>query len=235
MGHRSPDAEGPGKQQVIVRNVPTRATAAPLPGSHVDGGRSLLPGSRAWRSPGHGDGGGKMAIIYIRLGRSGARSATMRGRQRAAASIASSHAFELESWVGAGAYGCAGEETRRPTRSDRRQARGGPRQAAAAGALRARLACPDRDQQCAARLVAVPFVLAERRPGLCWWLASVGHVGPCRSNWPAMCAMAGSTKWALASRCLGEMVNEMGGGTESGRPVRAVQVGGPLGPFPAIQ
>ena len=30
---------------------------------------------------------------------------------------------------------------------------------------------------------------------------------------------------------LGEMVNDIGGGTLSGRPVRAVQVGGPLGAY----
>ena len=30
---------------------------------------------------------------------------------------------------------------------------------------------------------------------------------------------------------LGELVNDIGGGTESGRPVRAVQVGGPLGAY----
>jgi formate dehydrogenase iron-sulfur subunit len=30
---------------------------------------------------------------------------------------------------------------------------------------------------------------------------------------------------------LGELVNDLGGGTESGRPVRAVQVGGPLGAY----
>jgi formate dehydrogenase iron-sulfur subunit len=30
---------------------------------------------------------------------------------------------------------------------------------------------------------------------------------------------------------LGELVNEIGGGTRSGRPVRAVQVGGPLGAY----
>src|SRR6201999_378848 len=30
---------------------------------------------------------------------------------------------------------------------------------------------------------------------------------------------------------LGELVNEIGGGTASGRPVRAVQVGGPLGAY----
>ena len=30
---------------------------------------------------------------------------------------------------------------------------------------------------------------------------------------------------------LGELVEEIGGGTESGRPVRAVQVGGPLGAY----
>ena len=30
---------------------------------------------------------------------------------------------------------------------------------------------------------------------------------------------------------LGEIVDEIGGGTRSGRPVRAVQVGGPLGAY----
>ena len=30
---------------------------------------------------------------------------------------------------------------------------------------------------------------------------------------------------------LGEIVNDIGGGTRSGRPVRAVQVGGPLGAY----
>ncbi len=34
---------------------------------------------------------------------------------------------------------------------------------------------------------------------------------------------------------LGEIINEIGGGTHSGRPVRAVQVGGPLGAYVPVK
>ncbi len=42
--------------------------------------------------------------------------------------------------------------------------------------------------------------------------------------------MAGCTRSSSASR-LRELIYDIGGGTESGRPVKAVQVGGPLGAY----
>ncbi len=42
--------------------------------------------------------------------------------------------------------------------------------------------------------------------------------------------MAGSTRPPFGPT-LGELVNDIGGGTRSGRPIRAVQVGGPLGAY----
>ena len=78
-------------------------------------------------------------------------------------------------------------------------------------------------------LAAVPFILAEGAEAY----ASVGF-GRSRGTMPVQ--LAGNVKHGGLYEIgfgitLGELVNDIGGGTASGRPVRAVQVGGPLGAY----
>lgn len=78
-------------------------------------------------------------------------------------------------------------------------------------------------------LAAVPFILAEGAEAY----AAVGF-GRSRGTMPVQ--LAGNVKHGGLYEIgfgitLGELVNGIGGGTASGRPVRAVQVGGPLGAY----
>ncbi|WIW88640.1 NADH-ubiquinone oxidoreductase-F iron-sulfur binding region domain-containing protein [Sphingobium sp. V4] len=78
-------------------------------------------------------------------------------------------------------------------------------------------------------LAAVPFVLAQGADAY----AAVGF-GKSRGTMPVQ--LAGNVKHGGLYEIgfgitLGELVNDIGGGTASGRPVRAVQVGGPLGAY----
>jgi formate dehydrogenase iron-sulfur subunit len=78
-------------------------------------------------------------------------------------------------------------------------------------------------------LAAVPFILAEGPERY----AEVGF-GRSRGTMPVQ--LAGNVKNGGLFEIgfgitLGELINEIGSGTESGRPVRAVQVGGPLGAY----
>ncbi len=78
-------------------------------------------------------------------------------------------------------------------------------------------------------LAAVPFILAEG--GAAYAAHGIG-----RSRGTIPLQIAGNAKFgglfeAAFGMTLGEIVNGVGGGTASGRPVRAVQVGGPLGAY----
>jgi formate dehydrogenase iron-sulfur subunit len=78
-------------------------------------------------------------------------------------------------------------------------------------------------------LCAVPFVLAEGA-------AAYRDFGMGRSRGTMPVQLAGNIRHGGLFETpfgvtLGELVDEIGGGTESGRPVRAVQVGGPLGAY----
>ena len=80
------------------------------------------------------------------------------------------------------------------------------------------------------------------------WSAEIGYpgnavyrefyrdIGMGRSRGTMPIQLAGNLKYAGLFECgfgitLGELVNDIGGGTRTGRPVRAVQVGGPLGAY----
>ena len=79
-------------------------------------------------------------------------------------------------------------------------------------------------------LAAVPFILAGGREGLRRLRhgpLARHHADPARRQRPATAA---STRPRFGVT-LGELVDDIGGGTASGRPVRAVQVGGPLGAY----
>ena len=78
-------------------------------------------------------------------------------------------------------------------------------------------------------LAAVPYILAEGS-------AAYKDYGMGRSRGTMPIQLAGNIKWGglyetAFGITLGELVDVVGGGTESGRPVKAVQVGGPLGAY----
>jgi formate dehydrogenase iron-sulfur subunit len=78
-------------------------------------------------------------------------------------------------------------------------------------------------------LAAVPFILAEGAKAY----ADYG-MGRSRGTMPIQ--LAGNIRYGglfetAFGMTLDELVNDIGGGTLSGRPVRAVQVGGPLGAY----
>ncbi|MEG3152067.1 NADH-ubiquinone oxidoreductase-F iron-sulfur binding region domain-containing protein [Sphingomonas sp. ZT3P38] len=149
--------------------------------------------------------------------------ATMRAAiQRAAARIAP---FTLEVRVGAGAYVC-GEETALldSIEGKRGQVRAKPPLPAIAGLFGMPTVINN-----VLSLAAVPFILANGPEAY----AAVGF-GRSRGTMPIQLAgnvRNGGLYEVGFGITLGELVDGIGGGTESGRPVRAVQVGGPLGAY----
>lgn len=149
--------------------------------------------------------------------------ATMRAAiQRAAARIAP---FTLEVRVGAGAYVC-GEETALldSIEGKRGQVRAKPPLPAIAGLFGMPTVINN-----VLSLAAVPFILANGPEAY----AAVGF-GRSRGTMPIQLAgnvSNGGLYEVGFGITLGELVDGIGGGTESGRPVRAVQVGGPLGAY----
>jgi formate dehydrogenase iron-sulfur subunit len=133
--------------------------------------------------------------------------------------------FTLEVRVGAGAYVC-GEETALldSIEGKRGQVRAKPPLPAIEGLWGKPTVINN-----VLSLAAVPFILAEGAEAY----AAVGF-GRSRGTMPVQ--IAGNVKNGGLYEIgfgvtLGELVNEIGGGTASGRPVRAVQVGGPLGAY----
>ena len=137
----------------------------------------------------------------------------------------SNHAFDLEVRTGAGAYVC-GEETALLESLEGRR-----------GIVRAKPPLPAH-QGLFARptvinnvltLAAVPFILAEG--------ATVyADLGMGRSRGTMPIQLAGNIKHGglfetAFGVTLGDLVDDIGGGTFTGRPVKAVQVGGPLGAY----
>jgi formate dehydrogenase iron-sulfur subunit len=133
--------------------------------------------------------------------------------------------FDIEVRVGAGAYVC-GEETSllNSLEGKRGEVRAKPPLPAHIGLF----GCPTVINN-VLTLAAVPFILAHGAKAY----ADVG-MGRSRGTMPIQlagnikCGGLFETGFGLS---LGELINDIGGGTNSGRPVRAVQVGGPLGAF----
>ncbi|HQT60499.1 MAG TPA: NADH-quinone oxidoreductase subunit NuoF [Acidiphilium sp.] len=137
----------------------------------------------------------------------------------------SAHDFDLEVRVGAGAYVC-GEETSllESLEGKRGQVRPKPPLPAIEGLFGRPTIINN-----TISLASVPFILAEGAKRY----AEVGY-GRSRGTMPVQ--LAGNVKQGGLFECafgvtLGELVNEIGGGTASGRPVKAVQAGGPLGAY----
>jgi formate dehydrogenase iron-sulfur subunit len=134
-------------------------------------------------------------------------------------------AFDIEQRVGAGAYVC-GEETSllESLEGKRGQVRAKPPLPAHQGLFGVPTAINN-----VISLASVPAILvggAEQYKAL--------GFGRSRGTMPIQ--LAGNIKYAGLFEAgfgltLGEIVNDIGGGTLSGRPVRAVQVGGPLGAY----
>ena len=134
-------------------------------------------------------------------------------------------AFDMEVRAGAGAYVC-GEETSLLESLEGRR-----------GIVRAKPPLPAHKGLFARptvinnvlSLATVPFVLAEGA-------ARYRDFGIGRSRGTMPIQLAGNVRHGglfetAFGITLGELVDDIGGGTASGRPVRAVQVGGPLGAY----
>jgi formate dehydrogenase iron-sulfur subunit len=133
--------------------------------------------------------------------------------------------FDIEIRVGAGAYIC-GEETSMLESLEGKR-----------GTVRAKPPLPAHSGlfgeptivNNVVSLASVPVILAEGA-------AHFRDYGTGRSRGTMPIQLAGNIRHgglfeAAFGVTLGELVNEIGGGTANGRPVRAVQVGGPLGAY----
>ena len=137
----------------------------------------------------------------------------------------SAHNFDLEVRVGAGAYVC-GEETSLLESLEGRR-----------GIVRAKPPLPAHKGLFGKPTVinnvlsfaAIPFILAGGAK-------AYADFGTGRSRGTMPIQLAGNIKYGglfeiAFGITLGELVDDIGGGTFTGRPVRAVQVGGPLGAY----
>ena len=136
--------------------------------------------------------------------------------------------FEVEVRVGAGAYIC-GEETSllNSLEGKRGEVRAKPPLPAHEGLF----GCPTVINN-VLTLAAVPWILANGAN-------AYAAFGMGRSKGTMPIQIAGNVKHGglfetAFGVTLGELVNDIGGGAASGRPVRAVQVGGPLGAYHPI-
>ena len=166
--------------------------------------------------------GAERGYIYIRSEYPFAIRTMRQAIELAAARVAP---FVLEVREGAGAYVC-GEETAllESIEGKRGQVRAKPPLPALAGLFGRPTVINN-----VLSLAAVPFILSEGAEAY----AAVGF-GRSRGTMPVQ--LAGNVRNGGLFEIgfgitLGELVEGVGGGTESGRPVRAVQVGGPLGAY----
>ncbi len=134
--------------------------------------------------------------------------------------------FRIEVRVGAGAYVC-GEETSLLNSLEGK--RGEVRAKPPLPALEGLFGCPTVVNN-VLTLAAVPHIMAEGGARL------YSRLGVDRSKGTMPIQLAGNIKYGglfetAFGMTLGTLVNDIGGGTASGRPVKAVQVGGPLGAY----
>ncbi|AXS41631.1 NADH-quinone oxidoreductase subunit NuoF [Breoghania sp. L-A4] len=139
--------------------------------------------------------------------------------------LGSAHAFDMEVRVGAGAYVC-GEETSLLNSLEGK--RGVVRAKPPLPALEGFLGRPTVVNNVMS-LASVPIILDRGA-------AFYRDYGVGRSHGTIPIQIAGNVKYGglyetAFGLTLGEIIDEIGGGTASGRPVKAVQVGGPLGAY----
>jgi len=139
--------------------------------------------------------------------------------------LGSAHVFDLEVRVGAGSYVC-GEETAllESLEGRRGQVRAKPPLPVHAGLFGKPTVINN-----VLTYAAAPTILAQGG-------AAYRDLGLGRSRGTMPIQLAGDIKYGGLFETpfgvtLGELVNDIGGGTRSGRPIRAVQVGGPLGAY----
>ncbi len=139
--------------------------------------------------------------------------------------LGSKYAFDIEVRMGAGAYVC-GEETALldSLEGKRGQVRAKPPLPAHKGLFGKPTVINN-----VISLASVPVILDRGA-------AYYKDFGMGRSRGTIPIQIAGNVKYpglfeAAFGMTLGEIIDEIGGGTASGRPVRAVQVGGPLGAY----
>jgi formate dehydrogenase iron-sulfur subunit len=166
--------------------------------------------------------GARQGYVYIRSEYPHAIARMREAIDRAAPIIAP---FSLEVRVGAGAYVC-GEETSLLNSLEGK--RGEVRAKPPLPALEGLFGQPTVVNN-VLTLAAVPWVMAHGA-------ASYAAVGFGRSRGTMPIQIAGNVRHGGLFEVgfgitLGELVMDIGGGTASGRPVRAVQVGGPLGAY----
>ena len=133
--------------------------------------------------------------------------------------------FKIEVRVGAGAYVC-GEETSLLNSLEGK--RGEVRAKPPLPAIEGLFGCPTAVNN-VLTLAAVPAILADGAEGY-------ARHGVGRSLGTMPIQLAGNIRHGGLfevpfGMTLGELVEDIGGGTDSGRPVKAVQVGGPLGAY----
>jgi formate dehydrogenase iron-sulfur subunit len=176
--------------------------------------------------------GASKGYVYIRseyphaieiLGR--AIAIARRGRYLGGHLLDSPYGFDIEIRVGAGSYVC-GEETAMldSLEGKRGMVRAKPPLPAHKGLFGRPTVVNN-----VISLASVPVILAEGA-------AAYRDLGLGRSRGTMPIQLAGNVKHgglfeAAFGLTLGELVDDIGGGTATGRPVRAVQVGGPLGAY----
>ncbi|WP_161992770.1 formate dehydrogenase beta subunit [Aureimonas leprariae] len=138
--------------------------------------------------------------------------------------LGSPHAFDIEVRVGAGAYVC-GEETSLLESLEGR--RGQVRAKPPLPAIKGLFGRPTVINN-VVTLASVPAVMAD--------VGRYKSLGFGRSRGTMPLQIAGNVRYgglyeAPFGITLGQIVDRIGGGTASGRPVKAVQVGGPLGAY----
>jgi formate dehydrogenase iron-sulfur subunit len=139
--------------------------------------------------------------------------------------LGSDFAFELEVRVGAGAYVCGEETSLLESLEGRRgQVRAKPPLPAHKGLFGRPTVINN-----VLSLATAPFILAEGAK-------AYAEFGMGRSRGTMPIQLAGNIRHGglfetAFGVTLGELVDDIGGGTASGRPVRATQVGGPLGAY----
>ncbi len=161
------------------------------------------------------------AIAVMRAAVERARAAGMLGESL----LGSGRAFDMEIREGAGAYVC-GEETSLLNSLEGK--RGVVRAKPPLPALEGFLGRPTVVNNVLS-LAAVPWILANGPE-------AYHAIGINRSRGTIPLQIAGNVRFGGLFETgfgitLGEIVEEIGGGTASGRPVKAVQVGGPLGAY----
>jgi formate dehydrogenase iron-sulfur subunit len=212
-------ARAPGERKYIVCNADEGDSATFADRMVMEGDPFMLIEGMAIAGLAVGAGKG---FVYIR---SEYPHAIAKMQAAVAASAPIIAPFEVEIRVGAGAYVC-GEETSLLNSLEGK--RGEVRAKPPLPALEGLFGMPTVVNN-VLTLAAVPWILAQGG-------AAYAAVGFGRSKGTMPIQIAGNVKHGGLFEVgfgitLGELVNDIGGGTASGRPVRAVQVGGPLGAF----